>query len=432
MSDKRERGRDRYYEEDYEYREPARRRPEGSGSRRDYDDRRRSTDYRRDNYDDRHRRTDDPRRRRSAEEARRQAMAAAKKKAKKRRRIIFLIIELIALLGLVGVVWFVQKGTSIQKIKINEEDIVINEEVAAKFAADETLKGYRNIALFGVDARDKSLGKGNRSDTIIIASINQDTGDVRLCSVFRDTYLNLGNDSYNKCNAAYAKGGPEQAINMLNMNLDLNITDYVTVGFTGLAKIIDALGGVTIDVKESEIVHLNNYQISMVGKSDDNENFYATEGKDYTAVKNPGPQRLNGLQATAYCRIRYVGNDFVRAERQRNVINECLGVAKQASVGELASAYDGVKDYISTSLDSDEIVALLGSVGKYNIVASDGFPFESNRDTGRVGSKGSCVIPVNLEENVVLLHEFLFDDEEYTPSEMVKNCSNKVSSDTGH
>lgn len=422
MSDRRERGRDRYYEEDYEYREPARRRPEGSGSRRDYDDRRRSADRRR----------DDPRRRRSAEEARRQAMAAAKKKAKKRRRIIFLIIELIALLGLVGVVWFVQKGTSIQKIKINEEDIVINEEVAAKFAADETLKGYRNIALFGVDARDKSLGKGNRSDTIIIASINQDTGDVRLCSVFRDTYLNLGNDSYNKCNAAYAKGGPEQAINMLNMNLDLNITDYVTVGFTGLAKIIDALGGVTIDVKESEIVHLNNYQISMVGKSDDNENFYATEGKDYTAVKNSGPQRLNGLQATAYCRIRYVGNDFVRAERQRNVINECLGVAKQASVGELASAYDGVKDYISTSLDSDEIVALLGSVGKYNIVASDGFPFESNRDTGRVGSKGSCVIPVNLEENVVLLHEFLFDDEEYTPSEMVKNCSNKVSSDTGH
>ena len=422
MSDRRERGRDRYYEEDYEYREPARRRPEGSGSRRDYDDRRRSADRRR----------DDPRRRRSAEEARRQAMAAAKKKAKKRRRIIFLLIELIALLGLVGVVWFVQKGTSIQKIKINEEDIVINEEVAAKFAADETLKGYRNIALFGVDARDKSLGKGNRSDTIIIASINQDTGDVRLCSVFRDTYLNLGNDSYNKCNAAYAKGGPEQAINMLNMNLDLNITDYVTVGFTGLAKIIDALGGVTIDVKESEIVHLNNYQISMVGKSDDNENFYATEGKDYTAVKNPGPQRLNGLQATAYCRIRYVGNDFVRAERQRNVINECLGVAKQASVGELASAYDGVKDYISTSLDSDEIVALLGSVGKYNIVASDGFPFESNRDTGRVGSKGSCVIPVNLEENVVLLHEFLFDDEEYTPSEMVKNCSNKVSSDTGH
>ena len=422
MSDRRERGRDRYYEEDYEYREPARRRPEGSGSRRDYDDGRRSADRRR----------DDPRRRRSAEEARRQAMAAAKKKAKKRRRIIFLIIELIALLGLVGVVWFVQKGTSIQKIKINEEDIVINEEVAAKFAADETLKGYRNIALFGVDARDKSLGKGNRSDTIIIASINQDTGDVRLCSVFRDTYLNLGNDSYNKCNAAYAKGGPEQAINMLNMNLDLNITDYVTVGFTGLAKIIDALGGVTIDVKESEIVHLNNYQISMVGKSDDNENFYATEGKDYTAVKNPGPQRLNGLQATAYCRIRYVGNDFVRAERQRNVINECLGVAKQASVGELASAYDGVKDYISTSLDSDEIVALLGSIGKYNIVASDGFPFESNRDTGRVGSKGSCVIPVNLEENVVLLHEFLFDDEEYTPSEMVKNCSNKVSSDTGH
>ena len=196
----------------------------------------------------------------SREEAKRRAIAA-KRKAKRRRRIILLIMEIAVLLGLVAVVWFVKQGTSIQKIKINEADIKMNENVATK----ETLKGYRNIALFGVDARDKSLGKGNRSDTIIIASVNEDTGEVRLCSVFRDTYLNLGNDTYNKCNAAYAKGGPEQAINMLNMNLDLNITDYVTVGFTGLAKIVDALGGVTVDIREDEIMHLNNYQISMVG-----------------------------------------------------------------------------------------------------------------------------------------------------------------------
>ncbi|MBP5159941.1 MAG: LCP family protein, partial [Lachnospiraceae bacterium] len=139
----------------------------------------------------------------SREEAKRRAIAA-KRKAKRRRRIILLIVEIAVLLGLVAVVWTVKQGTSIQKIKINEADIKMNENVATK----ETLKGYRNIALFGVDARDKSLGKGNRSDTIIIASVNEDTGEVRLCSVFRDTYLNLGNDSYNKCNAAYAKGGP--------------------------------------------------------------------------------------------------------------------------------------------------------------------------------------------------------------------------------
>jgi len=377
-------------------------------------------------------RRDDERRYRkegmSREEARRREAARRKKAKKKKRKIVLLVMEILLLLILGAGAWAITRGTSVQKINIKEEDIVINETVAE----NESLKGYKNIALFGVDARDKSLGKGNRSDTIIIASVNEDTGDVRLCSVYRDTYLNLGNDSYNKCNAAYAKGGPEQAINMLNMNLDLNITDYVTVGFTGLAKVIDAIGGVTVDVKENEIVHLNNYQISMVGKSDDDEHFYATEGKDYIAVPEAGPQKLNGLQATAYCRIRYVGDDFQRAERQRNVIATCLETAKKSNAKELVSAYNSVTGYISTSLDSDEIVALLSDVAKYNIVASDGFPFESNRATGKVGSKGSCVIPNNLEQNVIMLQDFLFDNKDYEPSSQVKTYSQKVSSDTGY
>ena len=364
----------------------------------------------------------------SREEARRREAIRRKKAKKKKRKTILLLIEIVLLLVLIAGAWFISRGTGVTKINIKEEDIVMNETVAN----NESLKGYRNIALFGVDARDKSLGKGNRSDTIIIASINEDTGDVKLCSVYRDTYLNLGNDSYNKCNAAYAKGGPEQAINMFNMNLDLNITDYVTVGFTGLREVIDAIGGVTIDVQENEIVHLNNYQISMVGKTDDGENYYATEGKDYTAVTSAGPQVLNGLQATAYCRIRYVGDDFVRAERQRRVIAECLEVAKKSDPTKLIKAFDGVTDSISTSLDAEEIASLIKDVGKYNIVASDGFPFATNRETGKVGSKGSCVIPNNLEQNVVLLQEFLFGNTSYEPSTEVKNYSSKISSDTGY
>lgn len=364
----------------------------------------------------------------SREEARRREAIRRKKAKKKKRKTILLLIEIVLLLVLIAGAWFISRGTGVTKINIKEEDIVMNETVAN----NESLKGYRNIALFGVDARDKSLGKGNRSDTIIIASINEDTGDVKLCSVYRDTYLNLGNDSYNKCNAAYAKGGPEQAINMLNMNLDLNITDYVTVGFTGLREVIDAIGGVTIDVQENEIVHLNNYQISMVGKTDDGENYYATEGKDYIAVTSPGPQVLNGLQATAYCRIRYVGDDFVRAERQRRVIAECLEVAKKSDPTKLIKAFDGVTDSISTSFDADEIASLIKDVGKYNIVASDGFPFATNRETGKVGSKGSCVIPNNLEQNVVLLQDFFFGNTSYEPSVEVKNYSSKISSDTGY
>ena len=265
----------------------------------------------------------------------------------------------------------------------------------------------------------------------MIASVNQETCEIKLLSVYRDTYLNLGNDSYNKCNAAYAKGGPEQAINMLNMNLDLNIEDYVTVGFTGLMETIDALGGVEIEILEEEIRHLNNYQISMVGTSTDGKTFTATEGKDYTAVTHAGRQTLNGLQATAYCRVRQVGDDFMRAQRQRDVLSAIMEKAKEASPATLNKILDKVLPYVSTSLDVDEMIGVLGEVNKYSIVAKDGFPFAQYRTTGNLGSKGSCVIPVDLKANVVEAHNFLFDTEEYEISEEVKSYSQKISADTG-
>ena len=356
--------------------------------------------------------------------------AAARRAKKKQKRIILFIVEILVLAILVAVLYTVLKADNIQKIKVDEENIVtkVNENVEN----NESLKGYRNIALFGVDSREGDLGKGTRSDSIIIASINEETGEIKLCSVYQDTYLNLSNDSYNKCNSAYAKGGPEQAIIMLNMNLDLNITDYVTIGFDGLTDVIDALGGVYVDVSEAEIPHLNNYQISMVGTTSDGQTFTATEGKDYTAVTTAGYQKLNGLQATAYCRIRHVGNDFERAERQREVLAAVMDQAQKASVSDLNKILDEVLPHVATSLDVDEMVGMLADVTKYNITGSDGFPFESNRATGKVGSKGSCVIPNNLAQNVVMLHEFLFDEADYTVSKEVQNYSDKIASDTGY
>lgn len=355
--------------------------------------------------------------------------AAARKAKKKQKRIALFIIEILVLAVLVVVLYTVLKADNIQKITVDEDNInkVFNEKVEE----NEALKGYRNVALFGVDSREGDLGKGTRSDSIIIASINEDTGDIKLCSVYRDTYLNLSNDSYNKCNSAYAKGGPEQAIIMLNMNLDLNITDYVTIGFNGLIDVIDSFGGVMVDVSEAEISHLNNYQISMVGTTSDGQTFTATEGKDYTAVTAAGYQKLNGLQATAYCRIRHVGDDFERAERQREVLAAVMDEAKKASVTDLNKILDKVLPNVATSLDVDEMVAMLGDVTKYKITGSDGFPFESHRATGKVGSKGSCVIPNNLEQNVVMLHKFLFDDDAYTVSSQVQSYSDKIAVDTG-
>ncbi len=302
-----------------------------------------------------------------------------------------------------------------------KEEIVINPEVEEQ--VETTMRGYRNIALFGVDSTTGALTKNTRSDTIMIASINLDTGECRLVSVYRDTYLNLSNDSYNKCNGAYAKGGPKQAINMLNMNLDMNITDFVTVGFAGLSDTIDALGGIMIDVDSEELKHINNYQICMA------ENLK----RDYVPVTSTGYQLLDGLQATAYCRIRYTaGDDFKRAERQREVLMAVADKAKTASPATLNDVANAIfdKDEIYTSLDLSEILELLGEIGRYEIVDQGGFPEESMRATGTIGSKGSCVVPVSLADNVQWLHEFLFKDEEYSPSSTVLECSEKVAADT--
>ena len=252
-----------------------------------------------------------------------------KKKRGFRGSIPLLIVEVCVLFIAIGVMYVVVTMTSeVNRKDIDEDNIRINEEIVqnkttsveqAEAKEKEPAKGYRNIALFGVDARDGELGKGTRSDTIMIASINQDTQEIKLISVFRDTYLNLSNDSYNKCNTAYAQGGPEQAINMLNMNLDLDITDYVTIGFSGLIDAVDALGGIEMEVTDAEITHLNNYQLCMAEEL----------GVDYTPVENSGRQLLNGMQATAYCRIRYTkGDDFRRAQRQREVLADMMEKAR--------------------------------------------------------------------------------------------------------
>ena len=346
--------------------------------------------------------------------------AGKKAQAKKqRRRIILFVVEIIILLIAVMVLYAVLAGTGTGKVDLKEKDIIINESV--KEAQETTMKGYRNIALFGVDSTTGALTKNTRSDTIMIASINQDTGECKLVSIYRDTYLNLSNDSYNKCNAAYAKGGPEQAINMLNMNLDMNITDFVTVGFAGLTDAVDALGGVMIDVDDSEISHLNNYQLCI---AEDLK-------RSYTPVKDTGYQLLDGLQATGYCRIRYTaGDDFKRAERQREVLLAVADQAKKANLAKLTETANNVFDEVYTSLDLSEIVDLLGLVGEYYISDHSGFPQEEMRVTGTIGSKGSCVIPTSLEDNVKWLHKFLFDTENYEPSETVKQCSDKIYEET--
>ena len=345
-------------------------------------------------------------------------------KAKRRlvKNIPLLIAEICMLVAAVVILYVVVTATDeVERRPIDKGRIIINKEVKQtqkkKKEEQKVSKGYHNIALFGVDARDGQLGRGTRSDTIIIASINLDTQEIKLVSVFRDTYLNLSNDTYNKCNAAYAQGGPEQAISMLNMNLDLDITDYVTVGFGGLIDSIDALGGIEMEIQDAEISHLNNYQLTMAEEL----------GVDYTPIEHSGKQLLNGMQATAYCRIRYTkGDDFRRAERQRDVLTAMVEKAKEASVSSLKEMVTAILPEVETSLGVNDIVSVLGTVAGYNVVASDGFPFEDGRVGATVGSKGSCVIPVDLTDNVTALHELLYPGTEYQPSQQVHSISLEI------
>ncbi|MBQ5675096.1 MAG: LCP family protein [Lachnospiraceae bacterium] len=350
------------------------------------------------------------------------------RQARQKKRMILFAVEAVLIVVLATILFFVTKVDKMEATEIDESEIAFNEGIGntegESGEVPEAMKGYRNIALFGVDSRNGALGKGTLSDTILVASINEDTKEIRLISIFRDTYLNLGNDTYNKANNAYSKGGPKQAINMLNMNLDLNITDYVTVGFQGVVDTVDALGGVEIEVDEAEISHLNNYQIGTseaIGRKN-----------QYTKVTSTGMQTLDGLQATSYCRIRYTaGDDFKRAERQREVITAISQKVKNASASQLNDIANKVFSQTATSLELSEILELLEGVQGYTIVASDGFPFEEMRGTGTVGRKGSCVIPVDLEANVVKLHKFLFDVDNYQPSDSVKEYSAKIHQDTG-
>lgn len=343
---------------------------------------------------------------------------------KKKHRVRRLIITLLVLILLVLPTLFILARMSGIMEGISTADIrnLISDEVK-KSQETGAMAGYTNIALFGLDSTQQSLDSGNnRTDVMIIASINDKTGEVKLVSVYRDTYLDIGDGNYQKANAAYAYGGPEQAIKMLNTNLDLNITDYATIGFGGVADMIDEVGGIEIDVQQDEIEHLNNYQSTMAEEL----------GKEYVPVTSSGTQTLNGLQATAYCRIRYTdGGDFKRTERQKEVLSKTFAKLKKSGPITMLKAANDLSSEVRTSLNAAEIASLVIKAFRFNITETNGFPNEELRTVGYIGDQ-SCVIPIHLSDNVVWLHKYLFGDDSYQVSETVQNISNEVSARSGY
>lgn len=363
--------------------------------------------------------------------AKKKNLTDRQKRVRRRRRRntlsrVMFALEIIVLVVLMGGLFVYAKLGKLNHETINEEELDVNESMTE----NQVMKGYTTIALVGIDSRDDKLKSDWNSDTMIIASINNDTKKVKLVSVYRDTYLCLGededeNNSYGLANSAYCTGGAKKMINMLNKNLDMNISDFVTVNFQAVAETVELLGGIDVEMKKEEVVHLNNYCVETS----------EVTGMDYTPLEEiEGVHHLNGVQAVAYARIRKTsGNDFRRAARQREVIYRIVEKAKNSSIATLNTVLDKIFPMIYTSLTEKEILSMGMNMLSYDIEDQTGFPFDHlYGDTVKEAMDGvDCVLPITLESNVIKLHEFLYPEDSYVPSNEVKTYSQEIIDKSG-
>lgn len=338
--------------------------------------------------------------------------ARQKRRAKRRKRALFLFSEILIFCILLSVGYVMTKYGKLQLNILEKNDVVINEGVKQQ--------GYTTIALFGGDSREGQLEAGTHADTIIIASIDNDTKEVKLASVYRDTMTAQEDGTIKKANNGYFVGGPAGAINMLNRNLDLDISQYVTVDFKALADVIDLLDGIDVEVSAEEAVAMNQY----IGET-------AKVTKKQSKNVSAGLQTLDGVQAVTYARIRKnVGGDYARTDRQRLVIQKVAEKAKKMNPLQLNEIIDTVFTQISTSFTLPQIVKYAGDILKYHIGETTGFPFE--RTDGYVDGIGSVVVPLGFVENVEELHAFLYPKDEYTVSANVQEIATQIETLSGY
>ena len=322
-----------------------------------------------------------------------------RRRKKKKNKVILFAVEIIVLVALLIGLLVYSKLNKVESGTGNIDKDEVNIELDSQTA--EALEGFTNIALFGLDNRQTGNYDGGNSDTIMIASIDNDTKQVKLISVYRDTFLNVKDDTYAKINSAYAYGGPKNAIAALNKNLNLDIVDYVAVDFGAVVEAIDLLDGIELTLTDQEVQIMNDNYIDEINKVTGHKSGKLSSGGTYT---------VDGVQALAYCRIRYTaGDDFKRTERQRTVLTKMIEKAQGSSISTVSSLIDSMLGDISTSFTGKELLALVSSVMDYKLADTHGWPFELC--TGSYGSKGSLVVATDLETNVKELHEYLFGEK---------------------
>lgn len=279
---------------------------------------------------------------------------------------------------------------------------------------EQTMEGFWTVALFGLDSRNGSLLKGNQSDVVMICNVNLDNGEIKLASVYRDTYLKITEKgNYNKINQAYCDGGLAQAIEALNENLDLKLDDYAVFNWKAVAEAINILGGIDLEISKSEFKVINGFITETVKST----------GIGSHHLKSAGMNHLDGVQAVAYARLRKMDTDFKRTERQRKVLGLVMEKARHADFSVVNNILVTVLPQTLTSIGLNDVIPLAKNIKKFHLGETAGFPFTLK--DGYLGKK-DYVIPVTLEENVRQLHQYLFGEEDYQPSDQVRKISREI------
>lgn len=344
--------------------------------------------------------------------------------------------------------WF-GKGSyeEIQDSTFDPEEIIVNDNVKKD---KDKLEKYTQILVVGIDSRAGWQESDTHSDSMIIVTINNETDEVSMVSVYRDTLMLMVDDkgviqegNYNKANQAYFNWGIKGTINTLNTNMDLHITDYAILDFNGVSKIIDAMGGIEVNLTQGEVYQLNFHLV---------DTKLAT-GLYTPNVTTPGIKHLTGLQATTYCRIRKttyfdevtneeIRDDYGRAARQRLVIMKLIksaktmGLSKTLDVAKVIFSQNKGNDrFLKISFTWDEIVTLLSVAFDFEIGDTNGYPEQVSGGSYYIPSissrQASIVVAKGTTYNVRKLHEAIYEGAAYTPSSRVTSIDSEIKALTG-
>ena len=326
--------------------------------------------------------------------------------------VLFLILTITLLTVGYG---FIQNVLSMMRAE--EEEPILEDDGVVDFDFSlEPVEGYINILLLGLDTRDMSTFVGSRSDMMMLASINTETYEVTLTSFYRDMLTKIGHTStYQRLNTGIFFGGIEMCLQTFRQTLDLQINNYVIINWKVVADLVDAIDGVYVDIQDYEIDEL---RLCTRGSAQ------ALGVEDFEYIYVPGYQKLDGIQALGYGRMRDgVGGDTERTDRQRVIINAAIDKIKTMKIKEIKNVIYQIAPQVKTNLKLTDILYLGVNVNKYTINTGDGWPYDY-----KFGwyDEMSLIIPTSLYSNVKKFHERVFGQIGYTPSSIVSEISDQI------